>query len=1023
MAQVFATLRSIGQNPSELHLPLLLRMPDQSSLDLAQCPNVYENGQYEVELTLDFNELEQLLQKQRQEGESKDILRDSLNLGSRLAQHDLGLTPASGGGRLASPDFAYMTGANNTLAASNDSPHAGDDDFFGLNGKSNNNSLRDSYGSFKSILSVVLELNDQIKGYFPVPALMPANQVMRSNLVYSSGTTTLNKQLFLLQYDVVSLCLDIQFSDYSHLRLYSPLMLCASNNKEDNKNINNILNELTDVTDDAILEMMFQQQANKENFDSLDYGSHRAYQSLNTYVSLLQEVISCYKNNFGAFKSLAKHIIVKDYQLQSFEKVRSVTPKSHHWLTQNIEVLQEVRPSDGIVQYNGRHYLPLQMESEVNRISFNTFENRVVVGFLKMVLHNANKILAEYKQFIQQHKSNLDESTAAISKEYQAPIITIKYLQLTLCERELSNLQEAISSLNVLYLNYAKLFNIRDALLQHLPRNAKAFQEIKPYVQVFRVIMLWFRFGDFSLQKESLFLNVKTLDKLFEYYCLYRLLDMLLEQGFEPCAGDKASYTFRYTIDNGSYDYDELVANTYQLRRGRQQVTVYYQPIISTKRFENGIFAYRTNTLTKNNYVNTSNFYSPDFILKFSSGEGQPGDDDYVIFDAKFSHSQNILSYYLDNLIMKYGTNTTVAVLQRKNMPMTATQQQSYGGYNNVAVGSRLHLQRQIELDQESQLSNSASNITANGLSTGPSSSTRFFSNKIVNSKQDNHSELSAYSSSYEFIACKPAKMLFALQGRINRDPSGRSSILGHSSAKSNQSNTQINANQSNTLEHAYQSHNAQANATPIANQNNSNAPEIGGQVATSGNNNPSATNSVSTNAYPSNRGAYQSNSQPYQNRFMLKSGNDGSANGSFGNNPGANRLARYQQTDRYGRHIRPQYGYRSYQSGGFGKDYARANPTSRQSYKASAYKGNDSVVAPGAGQTNMSQTTNMTQTAARSTIHLYHDAPLAQHYPPHTSVGMVEMSTQVDSTPDLWREIIRNIPYLQTKEDKEANT
>ena len=114
-----------------------------------------------------------------------------------------------------------------------------------------------------------------------------------------------------------------------------------------------------------------------------------------------------------------------------------------------------------------------------------------------------------------------------------------------------------------------------------------------------------------------------------------------------------------------NYHYDDPVANTYVLTRGKQKVTVYYQPVISTSAFYNQIFAFRTNGTTNTGRYFEDNFYSPDFILKFSSGDSFQGDDDYVIIDAKFARSSNVIDFYIDDLIKKYSTNTAIAVLRR----------------------------------------------------------------------------------------------------------------------------------------------------------------------------------------------------------------------------------------------------------------------------------------------------------------------------------------------------------------------
>lgn len=57
------------------------------------------------------------------------------------------------------------------------------------------------------------------------------------------------------------------------------------------------------------------------------------------------------------------------------------------------------------------------------------------------------------------------------------------------------------------------------------------FCEIKPYAQVFKIIVPLVPVWWYSLEKERLILQVKTLDKLFEYYCLLQLLKLLADNG------------------------------------------------------------------------------------------------------------------------------------------------------------------------------------------------------------------------------------------------------------------------------------------------------------------------------------------------------------------------------------------------------------------------------------------------------------------------------------------------------------
>ena len=836
MALLSATLRSIDQRYPTLELPLSLQAPELSTVDLASCPNVIEDARYDLELKLDLNELQQELTTYAQERNAAQAKLNELldqdeaedradSSEDSAAPSSAGATPSSAG---ATPSSAGATpwSAGAALARRDLGLDDAEESVDGLGpqlyGSSapQANTLFSTSGLFKGIARIALKINDQDKGFFVFRTFsdsrnlsvtqqttqwyrnrsslnqqsehkLEGNNILTANLSQDTRYTGHNNQLFLMQYDTVTLSIVITLKDRSELTLYSNFLLCASQHQSDNRNISQILTELTAIEDDTILDLMFAHRSKQESLNSNFFGGHRAYQSLSSYVALLEQVHSCYRDNYNYFRTLARHMLVKADIVTSFDRVRMLTHQSQMWLTQNLQVLTEVLPEQAAVNYLGKNYLPLQLQSTTNVKSYDTYENRVVVGFLQLVLHNAEKIAQDYKDFLHEHLNSIKALRSKLNANgdtYEAPIITLKFLQYQKCEQELEHLYELLTDLNSIYRGYSQLFKLKDVLLQNLPRKAKAFQEIKPYAQVFHTINRWFHFGEFSLQKDMLFLQGKTLDKLFEYYCLYRILDMLLKAGFTPISGE-ASYTFAYaqneptwqaplsapqyqprkweprrvsptstgptnpansnipgpsprssyirpyqrpnnqgvdlpntrvnplsarftpgaehlqgpTARSGftqrfdprnnlryhsgyhnptqattggtrrvggmsvraNYHYDDPVANTYVLTRGKQKVTVYYQPVISTTAFYNQIFAFRTNGNTNTGRYFEDNFYSPDFILKFSSGDTFQGDDDYIILDAKFARSSNVIDYYIDDLIKKYSTNTAIAVVRR----------------------------------------------------------------------------------------------------------------------------------------------------------------------------------------------------------------------------------------------------------------------------------------------------------------------------------------------------------------------
>ena len=78
------------------------------------------------------------------------------------------------------------------------------------------------------------------------------------------------------------------------------------------------------------------------------------------------------------------------------------------------------------------------------------------------------------------------------------------------------------------------------------------------------------------------------------------------------------------------------------------------QPVISAVQFENDLTLFRTTKPPAGN----PDYYTPDFVLKFTSSED---DEEYAIFDAKFSSRANIKKHSLSEVIRKYSCEISAA--------------------------------------------------------------------------------------------------------------------------------------------------------------------------------------------------------------------------------------------------------------------------------------------------------------------------------------------------------------------------
>ena len=484
--------------------------------------------------------------------------------------------------------------------------------------------------------------------------------ILSANTAIVEGSTRYRddifaKQPFLLHYDLIAVSFILSFVDGSSKEYFTDFLLCVSKNQEDATNIQNMLQELIAFDDSQVGEWIFS-DGKRGASNSLYEGkwNKRAYKSLSSYIQLLEQVIACYKNNFAYFRMQGKHTIKQSSVLVPYEKVKKVSRDSFNWIMQNADQLANVPYSSG-VQYQGKNYLPYHLKTDASQKSWDVYENRIVISFLHTVLLNAKQIFLEFDRDILNEERIISRIHGSFPKEYCAPIITIKSLQISFCRILLGKLNHSIDTLQNLYTQYETLFDVQTSMLTTLPRKTSTFCEIKPYAQVFKIIVHWFQYGEYSLEKERLILQVKTLDKLFEYYCLLQLLKLLADNGYHKADIQEPAFKYLYTSADGHYQNEQDVANTYVLSRNHITATLYYQPVISAFNFENGLTLYRT--------TSKKGYYTPDFVLKFSFSEH---DEEYIIFDAKFASRDTIKNFRLPEVIRKYSCELCVAANSRE---------------------------------------------------------------------------------------------------------------------------------------------------------------------------------------------------------------------------------------------------------------------------------------------------------------------------------------------------------------------
>ena len=217
------------------------------------------------------------------------------------------------------------------------------------------------------------------------------NIVLNTNTTIVEGSikyrdNILAKQPFLLHYDLIVVSFILSFADGTSKEYFTDFLLCVCKNQDDVINVENMLRELIAFDDPQINEWVFSDRK-QDASNGLYKGkwNKHTYKSLSSYIQLLEEVITCYKNNYAYFKMQGKHTIKQSSALVSYAKVKKISRDSFKWIVQNADQLAGIPYSSGI-RNQGKNYLPYHIKINASKKSWDVYENRAIISFLYTVL-------------------------------------------------------------------------------------------------------------------------------------------------------------------------------------------------------------------------------------------------------------------------------------------------------------------------------------------------------------------------------------------------------------------------------------------------------------------------------------------------------------------------------------------------------------------------------------------------------------------------------------------------------------
>ncbi len=341
--------------------------------------------------------------------------------------------------------------------------------------------------------------------------------------------------------------------------------------------------------------------------------------------AILQAAESCLvriEYNLPRFRHKPVSKLSPQNTLQPANQVDLITPSSLEWLTQNPEQLVLPDPlSSHTIKIRNRLLGIQEMMGERLIEDTNTYENQAIMGLMTNIMDMLQEIKSKYKQLRDAIKINTKRTD--IPTNYRSFDEIRQTFGRKLYDEQIKKCDSLQKRCSFCLQFWERHLPTTEAI-RYLPNLTPQFSSQPHYFEVFIQMAEWYRLGKLNIDGEKYLLSLRTLDKLYEFYCLFLLGEALQKSGWEL----RQSIAKRPTASAVRYDEWQISPNDeYNFSLKHKRIRLQYEPRIKLAKDSEEELVY-----VWEGYSRRYPYREPDFVLRFSDGQ----EHKYVIFDSKY---------------------------------------------------------------------------------------------------------------------------------------------------------------------------------------------------------------------------------------------------------------------------------------------------------------------------------------------------------------------------------------------------
>ncbi len=353
-------------------------------------------------------------------------------------------------------------------------------------------------------------------------------------------------------------------------------------------------------------------------------------------LKIVDEIINIYEENYGYFNNHKKASVEPVMTIVDARLMKTIDQESLRWIACNPDNLVLTDKHTEVI-IKGKSYMPSKVKTYISKYCYDIYENRVVLGFLENVI----KYLESQISGISKEIIELETIPNAIviqlpnTHELTGRCIYVYYKGI------IERFSRKRDMLQTIFYKYEKILECLPLDVYVLPNLTNTFKQVYHYRLCYECMIKWFENGDYTFNHLNYLFKLKTLSRIFEYFCLIKIQNSINQCGYVLQESDRIVYD--------EEDYTEEINNLYIFKGNGYELTLLYEPSIWVNKLNNNVNLYSTGYNFLKGKWNEK--WIPDFVIKIFCNNR----DYYYILDAKYSNEINVKKRYMSELVLKYS--------------------------------------------------------------------------------------------------------------------------------------------------------------------------------------------------------------------------------------------------------------------------------------------------------------------------------------------------------------------------------